>query len=70
MQNTTTCMLHIVNGPESLQSIKTKKGGRKMEDDVEVRNDSQQLQKTRAQDVKEKMSSPTINGKEKQRSLE
>ncbi len=35
-----------------------------MEDDVEVRNDSQQLQKTRAQDVKGKMSSPTINEKE------
>ncbi len=35
-----------------------------MEDDVEVHNDSQQLQKTRAQDVKGKMSSPTINEKE------
>ncbi len=35
-----------------------------MEDDVEVRNDCQQLQKTRAQVVKGKMSSPTINEKE------
>ncbi len=49
---------------ESVQSIKMEKGGRKMEDDVEVRNDGQQLQKTRAWDVKGKMSSPTINEKE------
>ncbi len=31
---------------ESVQSIKTEKGGGKMENDVEAHNDSQQLQKT------------------------